>query len=45
MKGHNRTGNLIVPNVNYTKFEDWLAPIYEECLKERIFERNADLIY
>jgi deoxyhypusine synthase len=29
MKGLNRTGNLIVPNMNYCKFESWLAPIIE----------------
>jgi deoxyhypusine synthase len=29
MQGLNRTGNLIVPNMNYCKFESWLAPIIE----------------
>mmetsp|Transcript_6327 Transcript_6327/g.11275 ORF Transcript_6327/g.11275 Transcript_6327/m.11275 type:complete len:429 (-) Transcript_6327:73-1359(-) len=26
-KGINRIGNLLVPNKNYCKFEDWLAPL------------------
>ncbi|NXN92896.1 DHYS synthase, partial [Rhinopomastus cyanomelas] len=25
--GINRIGNLLVPNSNYCRFEDWLAPI------------------
>merc|ERR1711976_87145 len=28
--GMNRIGNLIVPNDNYCKFEDWIVPIFEE---------------
>ncbi|NXX78315.1 DHYS synthase, partial [Urocolius indicus] len=26
-RGLNRIGNLLVPNDNYCKFEDWLMPI------------------
>lgn len=26
-KGINRTGNLLVPNVNYCDFEDWFSPV------------------
>ncbi|NXT38500.1 DHYS synthase, partial [Pelecanoides urinatrix] len=26
-RGINRIGNLLVPNDNYCKFEDWLMPI------------------
>lgn len=29
-KGLNRIGNLIVPNENYCKFENWIMPIFEE---------------
>lgn len=28
----NRTGNIIVPNQNYCDFEDWILPIFDECL-------------
>ena len=31
-KGINRTGNLLVPNKNYTLFEDWINPILTEML-------------
>ncbi|PPQ63872.1 hypothetical protein CVT24_009498 [Panaeolus cyanescens] len=34
-KGMNRIGNLIVPNDNYCKFEDWLVPILDTMLKEQ----------
>ena len=34
-KGINRIGNLLVPNDNYCKFEDWLKPILDEMLKEQ----------
>ncbi|GAB5367277.1 hypothetical protein AAMO2058_001216400 [Amorphochlora amoebiformis] len=34
-KGHNRIGNLIVPNKNYCAFEDWLKPILGEMLVEQ----------
>jgi deoxyhypusine synthase len=27
MKGHNRIGNMIVPNDNYCRFEEWFQPI------------------
>lgn len=32
-KGLNRIGNLIVPNDNYCKFEDWITPLLNEMLK------------
>ncbi|CAL6064083.1 Deoxyhypusine_synthase [Hexamita inflata] len=32
-KSLNRTGNLIVPNDNYCLFEDWILPIFDECLE------------
>ncbi|KAK5642661.1 hypothetical protein RI129_008828 [Pyrocoelia pectoralis] len=31
----NRIGNLLVPNDNYCKFEDWLMPILDELLLEQ----------
>ncbi|CAG0883202.1 unnamed protein product [Darwinula stevensoni] len=34
-KGINRIGNLLVPNDNYCKFEDWLMPILDQLLEEQ----------
>jgi hypothetical protein len=34
-KGINRTGNLLVPNDNYVKFEDWMKPILDAMLVEQ----------
>ena len=34
-KGLNRIGNLIVPNNNYCKFEDWIMPIFDKMLEEQ----------
>ncbi|ORY87721.1 putative deoxyhypusine synthase [Protomyces lactucae-debilis] len=34
-KGLNRIGNLLVPNDNYCKFEDWVLPVLDEMLKEQ----------
>jgi len=34
-RGMNRIGNLIVPNDNYCKFEDWLTPILDAMLIEQ----------
>jgi deoxyhypusine synthase len=34
-KGMNRIGNLIVPNDNYCKFEDWVVPILDKMLEEQ----------
>ncbi|EXB38804.1 Deoxyhypusine synthase [Morus notabilis] len=39
-KGLNRIGNLLVPNDNYCKFEDWIIPIFDQMLKEQIEENN-----
>lgn len=33
--GINRIGNLLVPNNNYCKFEDWLMPILDQMLLEQ----------
>lgn len=35
MKGLNRIGNLIVPNDNYCKFEEWIVPILDQMLEEQ----------
>ncbi|KAL2337640.1 hypothetical protein Fmac_012086 [Flemingia macrophylla] len=34
-KGLNRIGNLLVPNDNYCKFEDWIIPIFDQMLREQ----------
>src|SRR3989344_3807434 len=34
-KAINRTGNIFVPNSRYTKFEDFVIPLLEECYKEQ----------
>ena len=34
-RGMNRIGNLVVPNDNYCKFEDWLTPILDAMLEEQ----------
>lgn len=31
----NRIGNLLVPNSNYCKFEDWIMPILDEMVKDQ----------
>ena len=35
MRGINRIGNLLVPNLNYVSFEDWFAPLLEEMHDEQ----------
>src|SRR5210317_2034535 len=34
-KGINRIGNLLVPNKNYCKFEDWMAPLISKMHDEQ----------
>eukprot|EP00929_Paragymnodinium_shiwhaense_P016432 TRINITY_DN124774_c0_g1_i1.p1 TRINITY_DN124774_c0_g1~~TRINITY_DN124774_c0_g1_i1.p1 ORF type:complete len:399 (+),score=96.95 TRINITY_DN124774_c0_g1_i1:47-1243(+) len=34
-KGHNRIGNLLVPNENYCKFEDWMGPVLNRMHDEQ----------
>lgn len=34
-KGINRIGNLLVPNENYCKFENWVIPLLDEMLSEQ----------
>uniref|UniRef100_A0A7S0FZZ7 deoxyhypusine synthase n=2 Tax=Rhodosorus marinus TaxID=101924 RepID=A0A7S0FZZ7_9RHOD len=38
-QGINRIGNLVVPNENYCKFEDWLMPILDKVLEEQDLEQ------
>nr|AVP25520.1 homospermidine synthase [Parsonsia alboflavescens] len=38
-KGLNRIGNLLVPNDNYCKFEDWIMPIFDKMLEEQLEEK------
>ncbi|RKP00656.1 hypothetical protein CXG81DRAFT_26644 [Caulochytrium protostelioides] len=35
MKGLNRIGNLLVPNDNYCRFEEWVLPIFDAMLEEQ----------
>lgn len=34
-KGINRIGNLLVPNENYCKFENWVVPLFDEMLEDQ----------
>ena len=34
-KGLNRIGNLLVPNENYCKFEEWIVPVLDRVLEEQ----------
>jgi deoxyhypusine synthase len=34
-RGLNRIGNMLVPNSNYCKFEDWVIPILDAMLEEQ----------
>ena len=34
-KGINRIGNLLVPNENYCKFENWVLPLLDEMLDDQ----------
>jgi deoxyhypusine synthase len=34
-QGINRIGNLLVPNDNYCKFENWIMPLFDEMLVEQ----------
>lgn len=34
-QGLNRIGNMLVPNSNYCKFEDWVMPILDAMLEEQ----------
>lgn len=34
-QGINRIGNLLVPNDNYCKFENWVLPLLDEMLDDQ----------
>lgn len=34
-QGLNRIGNLLVPNDNYCKFEEWIVPVLDKVLEEQ----------
>lgn len=34
-RGLNRIGNLLVPNDNYCKFEDWVMPLLDQMVHEQ----------
>jgi deoxyhypusine synthase len=34
-QGVNRIGNILVPNNNYCKFEDWIMPILDKLVEEQ----------
>ncbi|XP_031261506.1 deoxyhypusine synthase-like isoform X1 [Pistacia vera] len=38
-KGLNRIGNLLAPNDNYCKFEDWIQQIFDQMMKEQIQDK------
>ncbi|XP_015063561.1 deoxyhypusine synthase [Solanum pennellii] len=38
-KGLNRIGNLLVPNDNYCKFENWIIPVFDQMYEEQINEK------
>ncbi|KAG0262751.1 hypothetical protein BG011_009791 [Mortierella polycephala] len=40
-QGLNRIGNLLVPNDNYCKFEDWVVPILDKLLEEQNGEQKT----
>ncbi|XP_054039395.1 deoxyhypusine synthase isoform X4 [Rissa tridactyla] len=42
--GINRIGNLLVPNDNYCKFEDWLMPILEQMVDEQETQNNIPVL-
>jgi deoxyhypusine synthase len=44
-KGLNRIGNLVIPNDNYCKFEDWVLPVLDEMLLEQREKVSSRLEY
>ncbi|KAK9474366.1 Deoxyhypusine synthase [Dipodascopsis tothii] len=42
-QGMNRIGNLLVPNDNYCRFEEWIVPIFDTMLAEQ--EADAELVW
>ncbi|KAK9452927.1 Deoxyhypusine synthase [Dipodascopsis uninucleata] len=42
-QGMNRIGNLLVPNDNYCKFEEWVIPIFDKMLEEQ--DNDPDILW
>lgn len=45
LKGHNRIGNMIVPNDNYCRFEEWFQPLLDEMLAEQVDQVCAKVLF
>ncbi len=41
MRGINRIGNLLVPNLNYVAFEDWFMPVLNRMHDEQASSRSS----
>jgi deoxyhypusine synthase len=39
--GMNRIGNMVVPNDNYCKFEEWIMPILDKMVDEQVPAHRA----
>ena len=37
-RGLNRIGNLLIPNTNYCRFEDWINPLLDEAVEKQTRE-------
>ena len=42
-RGVNRLGNLLIPNENYCKFEDWLTPILHKITDEQVASKDGEV--
>lgn len=40
--GINRIGNLLMPNDNYCKFEDWIMPIFDKMVDEKLKDSSIN---
>lgn len=43
-QGINRIGNLLVPNDNYCRFEDWVNPILHAMADEQVIDVHTALL-
>ena len=44
-QGLNRIGNLLVPNENYCKFEEWLMPLLDKMVDEQVISYSTLLVF
>ncbi len=44
-QGLNRIGNLLVPNENYCKFEEWLMPLLDKMVDEQVISYSNLLAF